>query len=251
MMLGLTTEIRASAHSKERIRRAGTRLREWLQGEIELTDPELGEELVIVRDFRACHAAPLTRVGAGLRYYVEKYSSVSEKGRPVVAQRLKRTATILDKLLREPGMSLNRMADIGGCRALFGSVDEMEGLITDLKSQRRWEIRRIRNYVEDPRPGSGYRAIHVIVRKDGILIECQLRTITQHAWAELIERTDRRTGIGLKAARAPAEVTEYYRLGADLLAQSDAGRDRDPETLRRFQELHPQVQRHVERNESS
>jgi ppGpp synthetase/RelA/SpoT-type nucleotidyltranferase len=127
----------------------------------------------------------------------------------------------------------------------------MERLVADLKSQRRWEVRRVRNYVEAPRPGSGYRAIHVIVRRDGFLIECQLRTISQHAWAELIEGTDRRTGIELKAARAPANVTEYYRLGADLLAQSEAGRERDPETLRRFRELHPQVQRHLGRKESS
>ena len=92
----------------------------------------------MIGDFRACHAAPLTRVGAGLRYYVEKYSSVKLDGRPVVAQRLKRMRTIADKLLREPGMKLSRMYDIGGCRALFATVGEMEALIANLESQRRW-----------------------------------------------------------------------------------------------------------------
>jgi hypothetical protein len=39
-------------------------------------------------------------------------------------------------------------------------------------------------------------------------------------------------------------------LGADLLARSDEGEDRNPETLRRFQELHEQVQRQLGRTES-
>lgn len=239
------------AHSKERVKRAGDRLRGWLLNEVDLTEVELSAELDVIEDFRACHAAPLTRVGAGLRYYVERYSTVKPEGRPVVAQRLKRMRTIADKLVREPGMGLSRMYDIGGCRALFASIDEMRRSVADLERQRRWDIVRIRDYVENPRPDSGYRAIHMIVRKDGFLIECQLRTVSQHAWAELIERTDRRTGMGLKAARAPADVTEYYRLGADLLAQLDAGDERDPETLRRFQALHAQVQQRLGGKETS
>jgi ppGpp synthetase/RelA/SpoT-type nucleotidyltranferase len=123
----------------------------------------------------------------------------------------------------------------------------MKGTIGHLEKQKRWDIRRIRNYVENPKPRSGYRAIHVIVQKEGLLIEIQLRTVSQHAWAELIERTDRSTGVGLKTDRAPDDVTEYYRLGADLLAQTDENAPRNPATLRRFQELHVQVQRHLGR----
>lgn len=110
-------------------------------------------------------------------------------------------------------------------------------------------MRRVRDYVTDPKPRSGYRAIHVIVQKEGLFVEIQLRTVSQHAWAELIERTDRSTDVGLKTDRAPDEVTEYYRLGADLLAQVDEGLTRNPETLRRFQELHEQVQRQLGRTE--
>lgn len=240
----------ALAHSKERITRAGDRLRDFLHGDIKLTDKELREELLVVSDFRACHAGPLKQTAAGLRYYVDKHSTVRQAGQPVVAQRLKRMRTIADKLVREPGMNLSRMYDIGGCRALFGEVSEMEALIADLEAQRRWDVVRVRDYVNAPRESSGYRAFHVIVRKEGLLIECQLRTISQHAWAELIESTDRKTGIGLKTARAPDDVTEYYRLGADLLAQADAGDERDPDTLRRFQQLHEQVQRQLGRRKS-
>ena len=161
------TETRSLVHSRKRIKKAGERLRDGLLAEVDLTPAELRAELMIIRDFRSCHAAPLTRVGAGLRYYVEKYSTVREDGRPVVAQRLKRMRTIADKLTREPGMNLARMHDIGGCRALFASVDEMSALIGDLEAQRRWTVREVRDYVNAPRTESGYRAFHVIVEKDG------------------------------------------------------------------------------------
>lgn len=237
-------------HSRTRIDRAGETIRGWLTGEIELETDQLSHEVDVIDDFRTCHADPLTKVAAGIRYYVVRHSSAKVNGRPVVAQRLKRMRTIADKLLRQPEMRLSQMYDVGGCRALFGSVSEIRATIEHLERQKRWNIRRVRDYVDDPKPRSGYRAIHVIVKKEGLLIEIQLRTISQHAWAELIERTDRRTDVGLKTDRAPDEVTEYYRLGADLLAQVDEGSTRNPDTLRRFQELHGQVQRELRRTES-
>ncbi|HEU5062186.1 MAG TPA: hypothetical protein VFT79_03410 [Solirubrobacterales bacterium] len=242
--------VAAPTNSRTRIDKAGEQIRGWLKGEIDLDDSQLRQEVDVIDDFRTCHADPLTRVAAGVRYYVARHSTTQVGGRPVVAQRLKRMRTIADKLLREPEMRLSQMHDIGGCRALFGSVEEIQAMIVHLERQKRWDIRRVRDYVAGPKPRSGYRAIHVIVQKEGLLIEIQLRTVSQHAWAELIERTDRRTDVGLKADRAPDNVTEYYRLGADLLAQADEGSARNPETLRRFQELHEQVQRQLRRSES-
>jgi putative GTP pyrophosphokinase len=239
----------ALSNSNSRVDKAGETLRGWMRGEIELDSRQLRREVAVVDDFRSGHAAPLTNVAAGIRYYIAKHSTVQVDGRPVVAQRLKRMRTIADKLLRQPEMRLSQMHDIGGCRALFDSVEEMRATITHLERQQRWSIRRVRDYVGRPKPRSGYRAIHVIVEKKGLLIEIQLRTVSQHAWAELIEGTDRRTDVGLKTDRAPDDVTEYYRLGSDLLAQVDRGSTRNPETLRRFQELHEQVQSKLRRTE--
>jgi GTP pyrophosphokinase len=242
--------VTAPTNSRTRIDKAGEKIRGWLKGETRLTDSQLRREVDVIDDFRTCHADPLRKVAAGIRYYVGRHSSTKVDGRSVVAQRLKRMRTIADKLLREPDMRLSQMHDIGGCRALFGSVDEIQAMIAHLERQKRWDIRRVRDYVAEPKPRSGYRAIHVIVQREGLLVEIQLRTVSQHAWAELIERTDRRTDVGLKTDRAPEDVTEYYRLGADLLAQVDEGSSRDPETLRRFQELHEQVQRQLGRIET-
>jgi hypothetical protein len=46
-----------------------------------------------------------------------------------VAQRLKRLPTILDKLTRIPTMSVTTMHDLGGCRVVFETVDEVEELV--------------------------------------------------------------------------------------------------------------------------
>ena len=228
--------------SASKVNRAGRRLRQVMRGEAERPISEVTADLRVIEAFRAAHAEPLTRVAAGLRYYVARHSSIELDGKPIVGQRLKRMRTIIDKLSREPTMALSRMEDIGGCRALFASIDEIDALVKDLRGQKRWDLTRERDYIRDPKSRSGYRGLHVIVEKDDCRIEVQLRTLSQHAWAELVEASDRDAGFGLKEGRASIDVTEYYRLGAELLAASDEGVRVDPATIRRFQELHRTIQ---------
>lgn len=45
-----------------------------------------------------------------------------------VTQRLKRSQTILDKLRREPTLDLSRMQDVGGCRAVVETKDDLRRL---------------------------------------------------------------------------------------------------------------------------
>lgn len=98
-------------YSRRQIALAGDTLRHA----DEATDDELFEAIVTVDGWRASHALPLGRVNAGLRYYVRKVGVAS----PEVTQRLKRFATIADKLQRQPRMVLSRMEDIGGVRAIL------------------------------------------------------------------------------------------------------------------------------------
>lgn len=190
-----------------------------------------------IRAFRAEHAPPLRRVAAGLRYYVDKHSA----GRPiVVGQRLKRFITILDKLQREPRMNLSRMHDVGGCRAVVETDEEVYAIAGHLK--RRWEWARDYDYIAKPKPDSGYRAFHLVVKKDRHLIEVQLRTQLQHRWAEIIEVIDRQNPeIELKGGSAPAELVEYYRLGSELLAADERGELADAATIQRFRQLNELV----------
>lgn len=227
--------------SKNHVNWAGDVLRGYTLGASSrrpVDDPaSLVDAVETIAAWRASHALPLTRVAVGLRYYVEKHTV---KRPIVVAQRLKRFPTLVDKLRREPGMKLARMWDIGGCRAVLEAEEEIRQISTHLR--RRWDVAGERDYIRYPRAESGYRAVHLVVRKGGRLIEVQLRTGRQHAWAEIVESVDRlNDGLNLKSGEAPAELVEYHRLGAALLASLDAGLEPDAEVLSRFRRLHPKV----------
>ena len=176
-------------------------------------------ELRVVEAFRAAHADPLRVTAANLRYFVEKVSD----GPFIVGQRLKRMDTIRDKLDREPGMSLSRMHDVAGCRAVLPDQGAVDAVLIELRRQRRWDLlSRTWDYVADPKP-DGYRAKHVVRRKDGVRIEIQLRTEVQHVWAELVERLDRNYGTRLKAGRAEPAVRAALADGARVLAAFEDG----------------------------
>jgi ppGpp synthetase/RelA/SpoT-type nucleotidyltranferase len=145
-------------------------------------------------------------------------------------------------------MKLARMQDIGGCRAVVSDEKEVRRIAAHLR--RRWtgavgnaaKVVREYDYINQPKPDSGYRAFHLVVEKNGRLIEVQLRTLQQHRWAELIESVDRRNpGFSLKGGSAPADLVDYYRTGASLVAAGERGEAPDPETVLRFRELHEKV----------
>lgn len=117
-----------------------------------------------------------------------------------VSQRLKRAPTILDKLEREPTLSLARMQDIGGCRAVLASLDELRRVESRLKKNR--PPVGYADYIIKPR-SSGYRGVHLIVRYDDYngsqrSIEVQLRTRVMHGWAITVERLSGRIGQNLR-----------------------------------------------------
>lgn len=173
----------------------------------------------LVDEYRGKHARPLARVNAGLRYYVRKVG-VAE---PEVTQRLKRFSTIVDKLQREPTMSLSTMEDIAGVRVILPTQSQVTALREDLERQARWTIRRVRDYVDGP-PGpkaDGYRAVHVVVEKSGCYVEIQLRTPWQDAWAQSVEQDTRRLRAGLKFGQGPDDLREYYRMVSELFGMRE------------------------------
>lgn len=177
--------------------------------------PEFREAIEIIDRWRSEHAKPLSRVASNLRYYAAK------EGRPVVAQRLKRAPTIADKLLREPSMKLSRMGDIGGVRAVLPSQESVYRVAAHLR--RNWTITRFRDYVSSPKP-DGYRALHLINRHRGRLIEVQLRTPDQDYWANVVEVFSRTIAPRLKYGDGPPELQEYLVLSAEVFACGDQDR---------------------------
>lgn len=106
-------------------------------------------------------------------------SSITTEGlAPDVTRRLKRLPTIEDKLRRLPRMDLSAMQDIGGCRAVIDTQDQVRRVADRFRknSHRRNQQRdKTKDYVDSPKP-SGYRAIHIYTRYHGRRIEVQLCT---------------------------------------------------------------------------
>ncbi|HET7485711.1 MAG TPA: RelA/SpoT domain-containing protein [Solirubrobacterales bacterium] len=224
-----------ASYSKTKVDRAGRFFADQIPLIAEnpdyLDDPtslaRVQEAIAVIGWWRTEHAKPLSRVAANLRYYVR------ETGEPVVAQRLKRIPTIAGKLLREPGMKLSRMADIGGVRAIL--PDQAAAYWVASRLRRNWTITRVRDYVAKPKE-DGYRAVHLISRNRGRLIEIQLRTPNQDFWANQVETLSRTAFPGLKFGQGPAELREFLFDYAEITAQEDLGLVSSEETLERVKE---------------
>lgn len=95
--------------SKKSVRKVGEALRN-----ADLSESETAEALEILSSWRALYYQPTNTFQALIR---KKISSLGIKS-AIVAQRLKRTPSIVAKLKRFPSMQLDRMQDIGGIRAV-------------------------------------------------------------------------------------------------------------------------------------
>ena len=231
----------ATPYSKNRVNRAGRTLRDMQEGRARRLSFE--EAVDVVDWWRALHAKPLARVNAGLRYYVRKVGV----GEPEVTQRLKRFVTVVDKLRRHPTMALTTMEDIGGVRGVLPNQDFVDRVVSDLRVQRRWNVRRLREYVDgrDPGPKSdGYRAVHLVVAKDGCFVEIQLRTPWQDSWAQSVEQDTRRLRAGLKFGAGPDDLREYYRLVAELFAMRERHVEADEDFREHLAKTYAEVRRY-------
>jgi putative GTP pyrophosphokinase len=226
------------AYSKSQVNRAGASFAEGVRliaegkATTESQREEVLQALEVIEWWRSEHAKPLSQVAANLRYYAAK------AGKPVVAQRLKRVPTIADKLWREPGMKLARMGDIGGVRAIVPDQVAAYGIASRLRKN--WTITRFSDYVAQPK-ADGYRALHLINRHHGRLIEVQLRTPNQDFWANAVEAFSRSFAPGLKFGAGPDFVREYFAAVAEVLAADDLGAEIDLAFRPRIRELFERV----------
>jgi putative GTP pyrophosphokinase len=204
--------------SRTRIKQAGAVLAEtsphWLAHEY---------ALLLADQWRACHAYPINTFQATLRTRLAAYP-----GNPIVAQRLKRMPTIVDKLRRYPAMKLTTMQDIGGVRAILKSVDDVRRLSTAYVGSTRLthELLDRKDYIANPRSEDGYRSIHLIYRYrnkrapeyDGLRIEMQIRTTIQHIWATAVEAMGTFLGQALKSRQGDQEWLDFFALVSSAFA---------------------------------
>jgi GTP pyrophosphokinase len=216
----------AAAHSpkpftKGEVNRAGELLRDIIEGKRAVAESDteaLARAWEALTWWRSLHARPLSIVAANLRYHVDREGG-QIRGALEVAQRLKRLPTIVDKLAREQGR-VTQMQDIGGVRAVLPSLRHVYAVRRRLLKT--WTIVRVRDYIAEPKR-SGYRALHVIVKRRGFPIEVQLRTIAQDVWANSVEEQGRESGVGFKFGAGGADVHGVLVGLSDARARFDRG----------------------------
>jgi ppGpp synthetase/RelA/SpoT-type nucleotidyltranferase len=225
--------VAAFSLTTSQVNKAGQTVRRYLVDKTK-RDGQVEAALEVIYQYRAAHQYPLIKANQGLRSVVRTEGCQVE-----VSQRLKRLPTILDKLIREPTMQLSTMQDIGGCRAVLGSCDEIRRV--ERRLQRNRPPLRYKDYITKPRE-SGYRGVHVVVGyadHDGTerATEVQLRTRTMHEWAITVERLSGRLDVDLKSGRGPDEVLTLLSAISEAMAIEEAGKAIPAELARRIAQL--------------
>lgn len=206
----------APNYSKREVDRAGQAL-----VSDELLQPDFGHALTVLNNWRSCHSFPLNTFQVGLR---QKARAVDPDA--LVAQRIKRLTSIEAKLRRFPLMNLSQMQDIGGCRAVVRTVAHVRELAElHRRSAFKHKLVRTDDYLTTPQP-SGYRGVHLIYRYfsdrsptyNGLLIEVQLRSQLQHAWATAVETVGTFLKQALKSSQGHAEWLRFFALMGSALA---------------------------------
>lgn len=176
--------------SRNRIRTAGRKLRQFARGEA--TEADRAAALETIQAYRATFAVPMGEVNNSL-HAIAYLILDDEEIKPV--SRLKQITTIEDKIRREARLDLSTMQDIGGCRVVVETsamcYQILEGVIQE------WPTGKVYDYIKEPR-ASGYRAIHVVVTADGCPIEIQIRSTPHHEWAQTVESISKALGINYK-----------------------------------------------------
>jgi putative GTP pyrophosphokinase len=156
-------------------------------------DSKLEEARVILNEWRACHAYPINTFEKTLKQ--KEVRGLLGDG-AIIAQRLKRSSTIIEKLKELHKPTLSNMQDIAGVRAILPSIDDVYRLKGNYENSTRLkhELCRVNDYIENPKD-DGYRGIHLVYKYknplhpdwDGLFIEVQIRTRLQHNWALAVE----------------------------------------------------------------
>jgi len=126
-------------------------------------------------------------------------------------------------------MSLIRMQDIAGCRAVLKNIEQVKKCAKKLKESRmRHILKREDDYILSPK-SSGYRSYHLVYEYvsdrnttyNGLRIEIQLRTKLQHSWATAVETIGTFLKSSLKSSEGSDEWLYFFSLVSAIFADKE------------------------------
>lgn len=203
-------------YSRTQIIKAGKAIRKE-----NISDLEKENAIKVIDNWRAAHAYPLHVIYMHLRRLGERDKGI------IVAERLKRLDSILNKLRREPSMSLWTMQDLGGCRFIVPTIEDVYKYSEEYESShKRHKLKGTYDYIANPKT-SGYRSVHCVYEyhsdktdtyNKNMLIEIQFRTHLQHLWATAVETMGLFTQKAIKSGQGDEDVTRFFVLVSSLFA---------------------------------
>lgn len=229
-------------HTRQLVNEAGKVLRD------DSADNNLAKEaaLIMINNWRTCHNFPLNTFQVRLRKKAKEVDNNS-----LVVQRIKRLASIKKKLERFPDMKLTQIQDIGGCRAILGTVSHVDTLVNIYKHRQsrgvKHKLAKEDDYIKDPKD-SGYRGVHLVYKYNSdknssykdLKIEIQIRSLLQHAWATAVETVDTFTSQSLKSSQGEKDWTRFFVLMSSVMAIKE-DRPLVPNTPTTFEELREEI----------
>jgi hypothetical protein len=205
-------------YSKHAVNRAGETLVSTTA-----TQDEIDAALLIINNWRASHNSPLNTFQKRLRNVAKRINPEC-----LIAQRIKRLASIKLKLERFPSLKMAQIQDIGGCRAIMKDIYEVDHLVNVYKHESRGMKHKLHvedDYIQNPQ-SSGYRGIHLIYKYrsdknthyDNLRIEIQVRTLLQHAWATAVETVGIFIRQSLKSSQGELKWLRFFALMSSAMA---------------------------------
>lgn len=166
--------------------------------------------------WRSLHQTPLHYIAKNLTTHARRVDKNC-----LVVRRLKRAPSIFSKLNRESDLTLRKMQDIGGCRAIVVDLAAVQKLKKSFQESRQnHKLERIKDYIAKPK-ASGYRGIHLIYKFqsadsvnqafNGLRVEIQIRTIQQHIWATAVEIVGIIIKQSIKSSQAELHWIEFFK----------------------------------------